>query len=202
MSQAKLGRLFLLFLSIVLVLSGFVWFLFQRQARITSLPATHLEQETKQPPSQFDLDRQELAPVQDAATVQAKKDASLYTALKTLRGQVVRYVPGKRSLIVAPTKNKALGGQSVAVSLQELEQVVCWPQYYQAADGSRLDLRTAFITVHPEREEFYWTGQKVWPYAKAEPQLKADRHVLVKLATDLTEKELVATQVVIVGCQW
>ncbi len=202
MSRSDLWR-FLLFLGLLgLIIAGFIWFLYLRQDRITHLQLEAPMEQQKPQFDKFDVERQELDPVQDSDQLDIKQEASLYTALKTLRGEVVRFVPTERSLVIKPTKNDVLGTKPVTVDLNQLDEIVCWPEYYQANDGSKVALSEAYITIQPTREEFYWTNQKVWPYNKAAGQIASDRHVLVKLDQDLTAAKLVASQLVIVGCKW
>ena len=165
MSKFDFWRLFLFFIFLVLILSGFIWFLFLRRERITHLQLNRPAKEEQTQFDKFDLGREELEPTQNTEYLQAKHDASLYTALKTVRGQLLTYDSQTRNLIIQPQKNKALGDDPLEISLAKLKTITCWPEYYQANDGSKVTLSEAYISVHPEREEFFWADQKTWPYA-------------------------------------
>ncbi|RLD10426.1 MAG: hypothetical protein DRI56_02680 [Chloroflexota bacterium] len=165
MSRSSFWQLFLFFLFLTLILGSFVWFLFLRRERITHLQLDTPTREKQTQFDKFDLGREELEPKQNSKQLQAKHDASLYTALKTVRGQLLTYDSQARTLTLQPQKNKALGDEPLEVSLAQLETITCWPEYYQADDGSKVALSEAYISVHPEKEEFFWADQKTWPYA-------------------------------------
>jgi hypothetical protein len=200
MEQPTWWQLLVLGLSLVLVAVGFVWLLYWRQDQLHFLTSPPVSQPQNQL-SLADLDRQELQPRELPETIDAQTNPDLYTALKTVRGEVIQLEDDTR-LVIRPVKNQVLGQELVSIAIDELDTITCWPEYYQADDGSKVALSEAYMTIQKDRGEFYWANQKIWPVTKALEQIMHGKHVLVKLDQDLTRPQLVAAQLVIIGCQW
>jgi hypothetical protein len=201
MSWSERWQWLFLFLSMVIALAVFIWFLRWRQGEIALRFASTPPPGEKKSLSPADLDRVELQPQDLPETLDSKRDTSLYTALKTVRGEIIA-LEGKTTLQVRPMKSEIFGHEPASIRIDQLETIVCWPQYQLAADGSKIDLSEAYITIHQETGQFFWSRQKVWPFAKGKEQLRPKQHVLIKLEQDVTQPELVAEQLVVVGCRW
>jgi len=200
MEQPAWQKFLVLGFFLVLVVIGFIWLLYLRQNQFHHLTSPPIAEHQSQL-SIADLDRQELQPKELPETINAQTDPDLFTALKTVRGEIIQ-LKGNFSLVIRPVKNQIMGQESVSIAIDKLNTITCWPKYYQADDGSRVALNEAYITIQKNRGEFYWANQKIWPIAKAIKQIMPGKHVLVKLNQDLTYSQLTAEQLVIIGCEW
>jgi len=89
MEQPTGWQLLVLGLSLVLVVLGFIWLLYWRQDQLHLLTSPPVSQPQNQL-SLADLDRQELQPRELPETIDAQTNPDLYTALKTVRGEVIQ----------------------------------------------------------------------------------------------------------------